>query len=412
MIRRIYWLMILLIVLPDIYIWMHYFYNKSRKINFMFSFLDKRFVHINSQKKHSKLCTFNLRLLWWLPCLVMVGYTIGLSTIRNFAPTDLTWLNLYLLLFGLIVGPKAVFTLFSAFGSLVRRLFHTRYNYGHRIGLVLGIFAVFVYIYGLIFGISKIKVDHVDLYFKDLPKTFDGYRILQISDLHVGTFDGWRKYILENEIDSIRAQKVDMVCFTGDMQNMRPEEVEKLMPVLKRLPYTYFVLGNHDYAQYVRNTPGLEQRMRRKLLSLESRLGKPLCNQNVVIKATNGSVIYLAGEENDGKPPFPARGNQSKTLKGIPDSAFVVLLQHDPSAWKRDILPHSKVQLTLSGHTHGGQMQILGWRPTRRPHQQDFGLYEDHGRYIYVSAGLGGLVPFRLNMPNEITVITLHSKSS
>lgn len=384
MIHRIYWLLILLIVLPDIYIWLHYY--RTRYL------------------RHPVL-----RVLWWLPCVVMVVYTLALASIHNFAPTDLTWLNTYLFLFGFFTGPKAIFAIVSWLGSAVRKLFHTRYNYGHRIGLTLGAFAVLTYIYGLTVGIGRIKVDHVDLTFKDLPKEFDGYRIVHISDLHVGTFDGWRKYILENEIDSIRAQKADIVCFTGDLQNMRPEEVEKMMPTLKRLPYTYFILGNHDYAEYVRNTPGLEQRMRKQLLTLESQLGKPLCNQNIAIKSPDGSEIYLAGEENDGRPPFPQRGNLKKTLKGIPDSAFVILLQHDPSAWRRDILPNSKVQLTLSGHTHGGQMQILGWRPTHMRQKEDLGLYNENGRYLYVSAGLGGLVPFRLNMPNEITVITLHS---
>lgn len=375
--------MILAIVLPDIYIWLHYYRT--------------RYLH------HPVV-----RVLWWLPCAVMTGYTLALASIRNFAPTDLTWLNLYLLLFGLFVGPKAIFALTSFIGSGIRKAFHTRYNYGHRAGLALGTLAVIVYVYGLTIGVGRIRVDHVSLSFKDLPEEFDGFRILHVSDLHVGTFEGWRKYILQAEIDSIRAQRgIGLVCFTGDMQNMRPEEVERMMPVLKGLPYTYFVLGNHDYARYVRSTPGLERQMRRKLLALESRLGRTLCNENVRI-ARGGSSIWLAGEENDGRPPFPQYGDLGKTLKGIPDSAFVILLQHDPSAWRRSILPHSHVQLTLSGHTHGGQMQILGWRPTHVAQKEDLGLYEDHGRYLYVSAGLGGLVPFRLNMPCEITVITLH----
>lgn len=375
--------MILAIVLPDIYIWLHYYRT--------------RYLH------HPVV-----RVLWWLPCAVMTGYTLALASIRNFAPTDLTWLNLYLLLFGLFVGPKAIFALTSFIGSGIRKALHTRYNYGHRAGLALGTLAVIVYVYGLTIGVGRIRVDHVSLSFKDLPKEFDGFRILHVSDLHVGTFEGWRKYILQAEIDSIRAQRgIGLVCFTGDMQNMRPEEVERMMPVLKGLPYTYFVLGNHDYARYVRSTPGLERQMRRKLLALESRLGRPLCNENARI-ARGGSSIWLAGEENDGRPPFPQYGDLGKTLKGIPDSAFVILLQHDPSAWRRSILPHSHVQLTLSGHTHGGQMQILGWRPTHVAQKEDLGLYEDHGRYLYVSAGLGGLVPFRLNMPCEITVITLH----
>lgn len=377
--------MILALVLPDIYIWLHYYRT--------------RYLH------HPLV-----RALWWVPSFGMSIYTLALASIQNFAPTDLTWLNLYLLLFGLFVEPKAIFALTSAIGSGIRVLFHTRYNYGHRVGLALGTLAVMVYVYGLTLGIGRIRVDHVDLAFTDLPKDFDGFRILHISDLHAGTYDGWRQYILENIVDSIRAQKnIDAVCFTGDLQNMRPEEVEKMMPTLRRLPYTYFILGNHDYANYVRNTPGLEKRMRAKLLMLEHRLGRPLCNTNIPIRRGK-STIWLAGEENDGLPPFPARANLNKTLKGIPDGAFVILLQHDPSAWQRHILPQSKVQLTLSGHTHGGQMQILGWRPTEGYDKYDLGLYESHGRYLYVSAGIGGLVPFRLNMPNEITVITLHCK--
>lgn len=396
--------MILLIVLPDIYIWMHYFRRRGiESVHFMSKGLKRLLIGVSPRSPKFKI-------LWWLPCVVMVVYTLLLASIRNFAPTDLTWLNTYLFLFGFIVGPKAVFAVVSALGSVVRRIFHTRYNYGHRLGLLLGTVAVVVYVYGLTVGVGRIRVDHVDLYFRDLPRDFDGYRIVHISDLHVGTFDGWRKRILEREIDSIRAQNADLVCFTGDLQNMRPEEVEKMMPVLQRLPYTYFVLGNHDYARYVRSTPGMELRMRWKLLSLERRLGCPLCNQAVIIKAPGGGEIYLAGEENDGKPPFPSCGNLKQTLRGVPDSAFVILLQHDPSAWRRHILPNSNVQLTLSGHTHGGQMQIFGWRPTHIRQKEDLGLYEDHGRYLYVSAGLGGLVPFRLNMANEITVITLHSK--
>lgn len=383
MIHRIFGWLILLIVLPDVYIWLHYYRT--------------RYLHHRV-----------LRRLWWLPCVVMVVYTLALASIRNFAPTDLTWLNTYLFLFGFFVGPKAIFALTSAIGSAIRRLFHTRHNYGHRAGLALGTLAVAAYVYGLTIGLGQIRVNHVDISFRSLPQAFDGYRILHISDLHVGTFDGWRRRILEAEIDSIRAQKnINLVCFTGDLQNMRPAEVQKMMPILKRLPYTYFVLGNHDYAQYVRQQPGQEQLMRHQLLTLERQLGRPLCNENVALER-GGSRIWLAGEENDGLPPFPQRGNLRQTLHGIPDTAFVILMQHDPSAWQRDILPHSHVQLTLSGHTHGGQMQVLGWRPTKRPHHQDLGLYRQHDRYLYVTAGLGGLVPFRLNMPNEITVITLH----
>lgn len=416
MIRRVYILMLLLIVLPDIFIWLHY-YKRGNELRAVGKKICPRPIWHAIESLH--ISSTSLKILWWVPCVVMIAYTIGLASIHNFAPTDLTWLNTYLFLFGIIIMPKALFVLFSWIGSAIRKIFHTRYNYGHRLGLIAGILGVITYIYGLTFGLTRIKVNHVTLKFDSLPEEFDGFRILHISDLHVGTFDGWRRRILQAEIDSIKAQKnIDLVCFTGDMQNMRPQEVAKMMPILKQLPYTYFVLGNHDYAQYVRQFPGVEQKMKRQLINEENKLGKVLLNNNIRItrRDTVGnnitvSSIWLAGEENDGRPPFPSRGNLQKTLNGLTRSDFVILLQHDPSAWRRDILPHSNVQLTLSGHTHGGQMQILGWRPTMLTTKEDRGLYEDKGRYLYVNAGLGGLVPFRLNMANEITVIELRVKN-
>ncbi len=381
---------ILIILVPDIYIWLHYYRTR---------YLHNRVI----------------RILWWLPCLCMIAYTVALSTIRNFAPTDLTWLNTYLCLFGIFILPKALFVVCSAFGSALRAIFHTRYNYGHRAGLAVGIIGALAYIYGMTFGVGQIVVRQVDLNFRDLPEEFDGFRVLQISDIHSGTFNGWRRKILKAEIDSIRAQKnIDLVCFTGDMQNMRPQEAEAMMPELKQLPYTYSVMGNHDYGQYVKATPEEKAKMTNHLIGIENKLGQVLLNSNIPIrrKLSNGQLsadsIWLAGAEDYSPMPEYDHSNLKKTLTGIPPSAFVILLQHDPIAWEKDILPHSDVQLTLSGHTHGGQMQILGLRPTMFTIKEDQGLYQKDGRYIYVNAGLGGLVPFRLNMPCEITVITLH----
>lgn len=390
MILRSLLFFILIILVPDIYIWFHYYRTR---------YLHNRVI----------------RVLWWLPCLCMMVYTVALSTIRDFAPTDLTWLNTYLCLLGLFIVPKAMFAVCSWLGSALRKIFHTRYNYGHRAGIAVGALGALAYIYGMAFGVGRIVVRQVDLNFPDLPEEFEGYRIMQISDIHSGTFNGWRRKILKAEIDSIRAQKdIELVCFTGDMQNMRPEEAETMMPELKRLPYMYSIMGNHDYGNYVKATPEEKTKMTNRLIDIEKKLGRVLLNGNTPIrrKLSNGQLsseaIWLAGAEDFSTLPESNHSDLKKTLKGIPKSAFVVLLQHNPMAWEKDILPHSNVQLTLSGHTHGGQMQILGLRPTMINLKEDCGLYQKDGRYIYVNAGLGGVVPFRLNMPCEITVITLH----
>lgn len=390
MIHRIVFPLIMAIVLSDLYIDMHYF---------------RKHYHIKRWQ----------RVLWWTPAIIMVIYTCLLATIRNFAPSDLTWLNLYLLLIGLFVGPKAVFTVFSSIGWVLRKtIIPTHRNYGHYVGLVAGVIAVGAYIYGLTFGIQRIKVNHVDLYFSDLPKSFDGYRVMHVSDLHLGTFDGWRSIILKAEMDSIRAHKTDIICFTGDIENMRPQEVEKLQHIIApAMIGTISVLGNHDYAEYVKHTPELEASMLKRLLTLEQdSLGwTTLENRSITLRRGNDSIMVV-GTENDGRPPFPQKADWRKAFKGVGKGAFVIALQHDPSAWEREILPNTDAQLTLSGHTHGGQMQILGYRPTQMSQRNDLGLYSHNGRYMYVNAGLGGLVPFRLNMPNEITVITLHRKAN
>ena len=389
MIARIVIYLILIIVLSDLYIDMHYF------------------------RKRYPIAWWQ-RLLWWLPSIGMVIYTCAMASIRDFAPNNLTWLNTYIFLRGLLVGPKAIFALTSFLGSIIRKyIIRTNRNWGHYIGILLGCFAVGTFIYGLTYGVSNIQVKHVDLYFKDLPKSFDGYRIVHVSDLHLGTFNGWRSKILKAEMDSIEKQKANLICFTGDLQNIRPEEVEKMASVIRQpMKGTISVLGNHDYTEYIKGDAKEKAAEEVRLINAEEKILKwtLLRNQNTEITSPAKESIYVCGTENDGRPPFPNYSNYRKAMQGIGPNSFVIMLQHDPSAWKRSILPKTTAQLTLSGHTHGGQMQIFGWRPTSIRQQEDYGLYEQNGHYLYITAGLGGLVPFRLNMPNEIAVITLHVK--
>ena len=389
MIARIVIPLILVIVGSDLYIDVHYF-----------------------RRRYS--LSWWLRLLWWLPCIALSVYTISLASYTDFVPTNLTWLNTYLLLLGLFVGPKAVFALCSGIGSAIMRLAgYKRINYGHFVGIILGFGAVLAYIYGLTVGIKQIKVNHVTLCFKNLPPTFDGYKILQISDLHVGSFYGWRQKILQAEMDSVRKQHADLIVFTGDLQNMRPDEIAPQAQILREATYgAVSVLGNHDDGHYVAGDMETQRRLLDQLVDAEkNELGwRLLRNEHLVVRQGRDSII-IAGMEDEGEPPLPNRADIRKTMRGVHPGSFIVMLQHDPSAWKRDILPHSTVQLTLSGHTHGGQIQIFGHRPTEWKGHPDKGLYEQQGRFLYVNAGLGGLVSFRLNMPNEITVITLKSEN-
>ena len=287
-----------------------------------------------------------------------------------------------------------------------------RINLGHYIGILLGCGGVLTYIYGLTVGVRQVKVNHLTLQFDDLPAAFDGYKILHISDLHLGTFYGWRQKILQAEMDSIARQHADLMVFTGDVQNIRPQEIFPHTDLLRSTTQGMVsVLGNHDYASYAKDTHEAQDRLLRLLVETEQNaLGWRLLRNDHLVIRRGGDSLVVAGTENDGEPPFPNLADTRKSLEGVRPGAFVVMLQHDPSAWRRDILPKTTAQLTLSGHTHGGQMQFFGHRPTQWRGRPDKGLYEQQGRYLYVNAGLGGLVPFRLNMPNEITVITLRTK--
>lgn len=388
MIARIVIPLILVIVLSDLYIDVHYF-----------------------RRRYS--ITWWMRLLWWIPCIGLSAYTISLASQKNFAPSDITWLYTYLLLLGFFVGPKAIFAICSFIGSCCIRLFNRPcFNPGHYLGIVLGIMAFGTYVYGLTFGLSQIRVTHTTLYFDNLPQAFDGYRILHVSDLHIGSFTNWRKQILKAEMDSIRKQQADLMVFTGDLQNMRPREVIPYVPILtSTMRGTISILGNHDYARYVKVSPEEDKRMKRELISIEREKLEwtPLVEEHIIIRRGNDSIV-IAGEEDKGKSPYPNYAGSAKLMKSISPNAFLIMLQHNPAAWKTSVLPLTSAQLTLSGHTHGGQMQLFGLRPTMIGGQPDKGLYEENGRYLYVNAGLGGLIPFRLNMPNEITLITLRSK--
>lgn len=351
------------------------------------------------------------RLLWWLPAMVMTAWTIGLASLKTFAPKDIFWLELYLALFGIFVAPKAIVALCSFIGAFVRRLCHVRYNYGNAVGVVLSVFALYVYFYGTSEGFRKLRVHNVDVYSPDLPAAFDGYRIAQFSDAHVGTYRDRRTGTLRRAVDSINAQRADMVVFTGDLENILPDEVEpfrRLLSSLKAKDGVWSVLGNHDYSMYVDAPEAQKAAYERQLQQTERRMGwRLLMNEHAIVRRGSDSIV-IAGEENDGRPPFPQKADLRKTLAGVAPGAFVVLLQHDPSAWRRDILPHSQVQLTLSGHTHGGQISIFGHRPTQLSYPEDYGLYTEGERSLYISCGIGALIPFRFNMPGEIAVITLH----
>lgn len=338
----------------------------------------------------------------------MAIFTLILGLSHDFIPDDMTIINTYLVLLGLIVVPKVIAALCSSLGFLWRKLRHRRKNWGNLVAFFLCIFNIYILIYGFTIGFKKLEVKHIDIYSADLPQSFDGYRMVHFSDAHVGSFTGWRRQLLQRDIDSINAQHPDLIAFTGDLQNLRPQElysVQDMLMSLKAKDGIVSVLGNHDYAEYTEEDPAIETANCKELIDRQRQWGwDVLLNSHTAIHRDKDSLV-IAGEQNLEKPDSADFG---KTMSGIQPGAFVVLLQHNPNAWDQYIRASNRVQLTLSGHVHGGQISLFGLRPARFKYKEDYGLYQKDGKSLYVTSGIGALIPFRFGAPAEIVVITLH----
>lgn len=312
------------------------------------------------------------------------------------------YVNGIFLLIGFVIAPLLCY-------GVCRWLLPRRWRC--KIGVAGAAVIILLTAYGWTFGSQQLTVRPVTIVCSDLPQSFDGYRIVQFSDAHVGMMTGWRKAMLQRAVDSIMNQRADMIVFTGDLQNIEPHELPEHLAQLSRLKApdgVYSVLGNHDYAVYQKADSATKAANCRLTCEYERRAGwQLLLNEHRTIRRGSDSLI-VAGMENWGvSKRMPHRGDVGKTLAGLQRSAFVVMLEHDPSAWRARILPESWAQLTLSGHTHGGQLRLFGWSPVSFTYDEWGGLYHEGRRHLFVSTGLGGLIPFRLGISGEIVVITL-----
>jgi hypothetical protein len=273
--------------------------------------------------------------------------------------------------------------------------------------------------YGTIWGFSHYKVHTVQFQHDNIPEAFDGFKIVQISDMHLGTFSSIKQ--VEKGLRLVEKQQADMIVFTGDMVNNISTEASPYIDAMKGLtaPFgKYAILGNHDYAHYAGDLTELEmQTDTENLRKIIKQMGfEILENEHEVIQKSNDSII-VAGVENWGIAPFPQYGDLDKALNGVENKQFIVLLSHDPSHWDEQVLKYPvDIALTLSGHTHGMQFGFeLGgykWSPVQYRYDKWAGLYQKNKKYMYVNRGFGGIgFPGRVGIRPEITLIELQSKN-
>lgn len=284
----------------------------------------------------------------------------------------------------LLILPKLVFAMVA-------------WPFGWMAGLIAVTFVLIVISYGFIQGWLRLTIKEEVMSFKDLPESFDGYKIVQISDLHLGSFTRHHKMI-ERMAELVNAQHADLIVFTGDLVNYKAEEAEPFINILSGLHATdgvLSILGNHDY-YFLRQVKEQEKKIGWKLLFNEH------------VKVCRGDqAIYIIGVEQIGKPPFEPKGQLGRAMTGIPNGAFKILLSHDPTHWRLEVYGKNDIQLTLSGHTHAAQMLIGKFSPARLIYREWGGKYEKEGQTLYVSLGIGGTISFRLGAWPELNVITL-----
>lgn len=271
----------------------------------------------------------------------------------------------------------------------------------------------------LLYGLSNkynYRIKKLSLSFSNLPAAFKGLRVVQISDIHSGSFTD--KAAVNHGIDKALALKPDLILFTGDLVNNTSDEMKDYMDVFSRLKApmgVYSVLGNHDYGDYVQwPTPEAKVQNLERLKQIHGELGwKLLLNENVILEK-NGEMIAVLGVENwSSKARFPKYGILSKAYAGTETIPFKILMSHDPSHWEAEVLPKYKdIDLMLAGHTHGMQFGVevprLKWSPVQYVYKQWAGIYKNQQQKLYVNRGFGFLgYPGRVGILPEITLFEL-----
>lgn len=333
-----------------------------------------------------------LAILWWVPSLLLVLAEVGLQ-----------------MGFFHKLSVRVLFTtiLFSAFPKVVFILFDAFLPWFFALIPALGVMGWFAF--GFIEGWKRLELKHITFTSPDLPPYFDGYRLVQITDFHLGSFPPGNDFV-QKVVDATNNEEPDMILFTGDLVNNQASEVEPYLDTLGQLHASdgiYSIWGNHDYCEYGNNhSIGALKRNRRMLYGYQESLGwHQLMNEHHVVSHGMASIAVI-GVENPGQPPFTNRSNLKKAMKGVNPDMFKILLSHDPHHWRREVVG-KKIQLTLAGHTHAGQLKIGKWTPARMAFKEWGGAYRIGEQMLYVSSGIGGSFPFRLGAWPELTVITL-----
>lgn len=373
-----------------------------------------------------------LNTVYWMIPIVAIGltYSFSIGAVAKWSKNTFTivrstimlsYFSKFLIIAVLILGDvgQLIFSLFESLTS------GNAFDYGrtklvNQVAIAVGIIPFFTLLYGILRNQYRYKIYNTLVTIPDLPKALEGLKIVQISDIHSGSFT--KKYPIKAAIDMINEQRADLVFFTGDLVNSISHEMEPFMDIFDKIKSRYgifSILGNHDYGDYVRWESATQKAQNlENLKNIHSRLGWDLIlNDNRLVKIKGEDVAVIGVENYSAHGRFMKYGDLEKANQGTDEAGLKLLLSHDPSHWEDEVLEKFKdIHITFSGHTHGAQFGleipgIIKWSPIKYVYKQWAGLYQKNKQYLYVNRGFGFLgYPGRVGILPEITVMELRKK--
>jgi len=292
--------------------------------------------------------------------------------------------------------------------------FHRFRNISTLVGITLATVVFLMILHGGLIGRTKLTVKTATVESVRLPESFNGFRIVQFSDIHLGSFKGEPDFV-QKMVERVNSLNPDVVLFTGDIVNTRSEEMTEFIDILSgiRSKYgVYSVLGNHDYGDYVQwPTPKDKENNLKRVIGLQEQWGwKVLIDEHQYIHIGQDSIAII-GVGNWGEKSFKQYGDLKKAYQSVEPATFGVLLSHNPIHWREEVFPTTHIDLMLAGHTHAWQMRIGSLSPSVILYPEWSGLYHEGNRFLYVNQGLGSVFfPMRIGAWPELTLIELKTK--
>ncbi len=386
---------------------------------------------INVSKTWSPLWKQVFRYGYWIPTAISILGLIWWSFSDPYRGTD--YLRIYILAGSAILYISKIFAVLFLFVDDLQRGVRwvakyfskspsnlpgsaiTRSEFLSQAALVASAVPLGLSVYGVISGAHDYRVKRITLTLPNLPKSFDGIKIGQVSDIHSGSF--WNKTAVKGGVEMMMKEKPDLLFFTGDLVNNESAEVKDYIPIFEKLkaPLGVFsITGNHDYGDYrAWQTQEAKRKNFSDLISAHKLLGYDLLMNEHRMIEQNGDKLAIIGIENWGAGRFSKYGKLDEAYANTDEAVTKILLSHDPTSWDAIVRPnHKDIDLTLSGHTHGFQFGVeiggFQWSPCQYVYKQWAGLYQEGEQYLYVNRGFGYLgYPGRIGMPPELTIIEL-----